>query len=51
MLTSGKVRLSPGDKEVAVTGLKDMFAQVRDLALLAGFLFGVALLSGWARAW
>ena len=32
-------------------GVREMFAQVRDLTLLAMFLIGMALMSGWARAW
>ncbi len=32
-------------------GVREMFAQARDVTLLATFLIGMALMSGWARAW
>jgi hypothetical protein len=31
--------------------VREAFAQARDLTLLAMFLIGMALISGWARAW
>jgi hypothetical protein len=32
-------------------GVRETFTQARDLTFLAMFLIGMALISGWARAW